>query len=602
MREPTVPKLGLIPDEIGRRDRHIATLDAVAARVQSADDEAAILAAALEEILGQLGLTAAWFLLAEPDGHLVLAASRGLSPAYLERARTSGLEPCLCPEVFASGKARQARNTMDCPRMPHLIDGLERPVAHACIPLTVEGQSRGVLNVAARPGQLFADDELRFLEVLGRQVCLGLDRTRHQRRQARVAQQWQAMATISKAIGGTLDTAAVLRDVSSAASDLLGAEQVYVFLGADPKRVRVGHASGPAGFDEGQSLDLEELGWPLACRALQERDTIRVDDSRSDPDVNRAVADRLGIGSALLTPLVAHDKVLGLIVLARGTQAGWTEEQLDMAAALAAQAAVALENANLYGEARDAYGELRHAQTRMIVSEKMAMLGTFASGLAHEVRNPLNSIALQLSLLERRMARSAPKAAAESRPLVLIIREELQRLDGLVGDFLQFARTPRMGYETGDLGVLADEVVRLMEPEATAVGVRLERVAATGPIPRVRLDAERIKQVLINLVRNAIEALQPGGGVRIGVGAEGERAWIRVEDDGPGLPGDLDVFQLFVTTKAKGTGLGLPIAQQIVDEHGGEIEVESRPGNGTSFAVWLPRSDTAPTSPRKGKE
>jgi signal transduction histidine kinase len=599
MRDPSVPGVGLLPDEVGRRDRHIATLDAVAARVQSATDESQVLDAALEEILDQLGLSAAWFLLAEADGHLVLAASRGLAPSYLERVETAGLEPCMCPEVFATGQARQARNTVDCPRMPHLIEDLDRPVAHASVPLSLEGHSRGVLNVAAPPGHLFTDDELRFLEVLGRQVCLGLDRARHQRQLARVAQQWQAMATISKAIGGTLDTAAVLQDVSSAAGQLLGAEQVYVFLGSDPTEVRVGHASGPAGFEEGQRLNLEELGWPLACRALLERQTIRVDDSRSNPTVNRAVAERLGIGSVLITPLVAHDQVQGLIVLARGAPAAWTGEQRDLAAALAAQAAVALENASLYQNARQAYGELRHAQTRMIVSEKMAMLGTFASGLAHEVRNPLNSIALQLSLLERRMARSAPKSAAESRPLVQIIREELQRLDSLVGDFLQFARTTRVGYEPGDLGVLADEVVRLMEPEATAAGVRLERVEQKAPIPPVRLDSERIKQVLINLVRNAIEALQPGGCVRLSVGSADDGAWIRVADDGPGLPEDLDVFQLFVTTKAKGTGLGLPIAQQIVDEHGGEIEVESRPGSGTSFAVWLPRNGATRSNRRE---
>jgi len=590
MRDSSVPGVGLLPDEVGRRDRHIATLDAVAARVQSANDEREILDAALEEILEQLGLSAAWFLLAETDGHLFLAASRGLAPSYLDRVETSGLEPCLCPEVFATGQARQARNTVDCPRMPHLIEDLSHPVAHASVPLSLEGHSRGVLNVAARPGHHFSDDELRFLEVLGRQVCLGLDRARHQRQQARVAQQWQAMATISKAVGGTLDTAAVLQDVSSAASQLLGAEQVYVFLGSDPKQVRVGHASGPAGFEEGQRLDLEELGWPLACRTLLERRTIRVDDSRSNPTVNRAVAERLGIGSVLLTPLVAHDHVQGLIVLARSAPAAWTGEQRNLAAALAAQAAVALENASLYQEARQAYGELRHAQTRMIVSEKMAMLRTFASGLAHEVRNPLNSIALQLSLLERRMARTAPKSAAESRPLVQIIREELQRLDSLVGDFLQFARTTRVGYEPGDLGALADEVVRLMEPEATAAGVLLEKVEQKKTLPPVRLDSERIKQVLINLVRNAIEALQPGGCVRLSVGSADEGAWIRVADDGPGLPEDLDVFQLFVTTKAKGTGLGLPIAQQIVDEHGGEIEVKTQPGVGTSFAVWLPRN------------
>jgi signal transduction histidine kinase len=584
----------VLRETLRRRDIQLAVLEAVALRIQAAEEEPEILNIALEEIVKRMDVTATWVFLADHKSRqLSMAASIGVSPAYLERIDARGLDPCLCPEVFASGETKQPRNTLECPRMPQLIDGLDAPVAHACIPLRFRGQSEGVLNVAAPPGTVFGDDELRFLETLGRQICLALERTRHSVEQRRLTQQAQAMVTISKTIGGTLDTQKVLGAVSEAASRLLGSEQVYVFLGSDPRDVTVAYCAGPADFQEGQRLDLEELGWPLACRALAKRQAIRLDNRTNDPRVNQVVADRLRIGSALLTPLIAHEKVLGLIVLAREAPHPWTTEQRNIADALALQAAVTLENANLYQDTRDAFDELRNAQARIIISEKMAVLGTFASGLAHEVRNPLNSIALQLSLLERRIARMEPAAATQFEELIRIIREEVQRLDGLVGDFLQFARTTQVRHELADARVLADEVVRLMAPEASAVGVTLERAQSSDAPPRIPMDSERIKQVLINLIRNAVEALPPGGVVRVSDGVRSAGASLRVTDNGPGLPSNLDVFQLFVTTKPKGTGLGLPIAQQIVDEHGGEITVESSADSGTTFDVWLPHPDSA---------
>jgi signal transduction histidine kinase len=171
---------------------------------------------------------------------------------------------------------------------------------------------------------------------------------------------------------------------------------------------------------------------------------------------------------------------------------------------------------------------------------------------------------------------------------VSVIREEVKRLDNLVGDFLQFSRSNRVQYRPASLDSLVDEVMRLLRPEARAGGVTLLRQRVGKPIPDLRVDPEKIKQVVINLVQNAIEALPGGGVVTIESGLADERALLVVRDNGPGLPEGLDVFQLFVTTKAQGTGLGLSIAQQIVLEHGGEIAASSNPGQGATFTVSLP--------------
>ena len=575
--------------DVAARQRELKILSEVASKVHAEDEVQAILDIALEEILGRLGLETAWIFVGDDvDRKLTLAASKGVSPVYLDEIAVNGLEDCLCPEVFWSGHRMQARNTIQCPRMPTILPGITSPVAHACIPLRFEKGSRGVLNVANRPGTLFSDDELHFLETLGHQIGLAVERARHLHAERVRNQEARAMAAITKAIGGSLDIPKILRAVVKTALELLAAERAYILLGSDPRQVTVAQLGGPTHPElrEGQVLDLVALGARMHLRCLAERATVRFNDP-ADARVNHVLADRWQARSALLVPFVAHDETLGLLAVTRTETRGWSEEQVDVAEALAAQAAVAVENARLYEEARAALHELRTAQTRIIHSEKMAVLGTFASGLAHEVRNPLNSISLQLSVLERRFRRLEAGLAGEMGDLVDVIREEIRRLEVLVEDFLLFSRTDRIQYRPARLEDIVGEVLSLMALEAQAAGVTVRHVA-DGPMPRMRMDAEKMKQVVINLVRNAVEAMPAGGAVEIRTGMGGGRAQLVVSDTGPGLPDGVDVFQLFVTTKPRGTGLGLSIVQQIVLQHGGEIFASRAPEGGARFTIALP--------------
>jgi signal transduction histidine kinase/putative methionine-R-sulfoxide reductase with GAF domain len=574
-----------------KRQQELDILAAVALRIHEEEDPQAVIEIALDEILGGLGLKAAWvFLGDENEKVLRLAAHRGVSVEYLREVDRSGLGHCLCPEVFSTAHRMQVRNTTQCPRMPTIVDGLREPVAHACIPLVLEGTSRGVLNVAARPGELFTEDELRFLETVGRQVCLAMERARHLKAERLHHQEARALAALNKRIGEIQDPDAVLRGVGKTALEILGSDRVQIFLGSDPRELTVAHLAGlpHPELREGQKLDLVSLGSSLLPRAVAEQRSFQVEEGRHDDRVNQGLAHRWEAVSALVVPLVARKTTLGLLLLTKRDPQRWTKDQVDVAEALASQASVAIENARLYDNARRAYRELKAAQARIIQSEKMAVVGTFASGLAHEVRNPLNSIALQLSILERRVAPLETGLSGELKELLGIIREEVKRLDNLVGDFLQFSRTNRLPYSPASVDSLLDEVVRLLRPEARAAGVTLKRQQAGASIPDLRVDAERIKQVVINLVQNAIEAMPDGGSAVLESGLVDGRAKIVVRDTGPGLPEGLDVFQLFVTTKARGTGLGLSIAQQIVLEHGGEISADSSPGQGAAFTVSLP--------------
>ena len=585
-------RVRVLSDTVVQRERELAILAQVASRVHGENEVQAILDIALDEILERMDLTTAWiFMGADDERKLTIAASRGVSQRYMEVIRTEGLGECLCPEVFWTGHRMQARNTTQCPRMPDIIEGLSAPVAHACIPLRFDQGTRGVLNVAARPGQIFTEDELRFLETLGHQIGLAVERARHLHAERVRNQEARAMAAVSKAIGGTLDVDAVIRAVAETARDLVGADRAVILLGDRPEEVRVGHVAGEAhpDFVPGRTVDLIAAGSRLIPTALSDRQAYNVRDWSRDPRVNPALAARWNIRSGLVVPLVGRERLLGLLLLSCAEDHYWTGDAVDVAEALGAQASVALENARLFEEARQAYQELHEAQERSIRSEKMAVLGTFASGLAHEVRNPLNSIALQLSILDRRIGRCEPVLGKEMAALSGIIREEVHRLDGLVGDFLLFSRADRIQYQSADLEQLIDEVVHLLRPEAHAAHVTIRRQRCGDPIPPARMDGEKMKQVVMNLLRNAAEAMPEGGVVTLESGLVDGRARLVVRDTGPGLPSGVDVFQLFVTTKPKGTGLGLSIVQQIVLQHGGDIVAAApEPGQGACFTVTLP--------------
>jgi signal transduction histidine kinase len=595
LKEAYEQRVRALEKAVRQRERELSILSAVASRVHGEENADEILEIALDEILPRMGLTAAWIFTGDDrEKRLRLAAARGVSPAYLEELRTKGLGECLCPEVFWSGHRMQARNTTQCPRMPDIVEGLTSPVAHACIPLKFEETVRGVLNVAARPGEQFSEEELRFLETLGHQIGLAVERGRHREAERLHNQEARALAAVSKAMGGSLDPPAVLKAVGDSAREVLGADRVIILLGSHPARMQVAYLGGlpHPELKPNQLLDLVGLEANLQVRALEERRAFFVEDGSVDPRVNPALARRWQAHSGVAAALATPQRTFGLLILTSTAVRHWSEDEMALAEAFAAQAAVALDNAHLFEESRRAYRELKDAQQRILLSEKMAVLGTFASGLAHEVRNPLNSIALQVSLLERRIARLDSGVGVEMRELADTIREEIRRLDGLVGDFLLFSRTDRMQDHLANLDQLVDEVLHLLQPEAAATGVTLRRRAGGALPPDFRMDAEKIKQVVINLVRNAVEAMPAGGTVTVECGVVDGQAQLVVSDTGPGLPEGVDVFQLFVTTKPKGTGLGLSIVQQIVLQHGGEITASSPPGQGAAFTIRLPMPRT----------
>jgi signal transduction histidine kinase len=225
---------------------------------------------------------------------------------------------------------------------------------------------------------------------------------------------------------------------------------------------------------------------------------------------------------------------------------------------------------------------------RTLRAERLAAVGTLAAGLAHEVRNPLNSATLQLQVLRRRIDRGQNNAEA-LLPVCDVVHDEIQRLDRLVTDFLAFAQKRPLDLKPTRINDLVKSVMDMIRPEAASANV--EVTTELSPEARVvEAEPERLRQLLLNLTRNALEAMAPSGGgvlsVRTGP-ADGEGyVAIDVEDTGPGFSEDAPIFDAFYTTKPTGTGLGLAIVHRIVSDHGGTITAQSRPGQ-TRFTIRL---------------
>ncbi len=232
--------------------------------------------------------------------------------------------------------------------------------------------------------------------------------------------------------------------------------------------------------------------------------------------------------------------------------------------------------------------EEREAQRHAARTERLVAMGTLAAGLAHEVRNPLNSASLQLQVIERRLARGDARPDAIQNG-VNIVHNEIRRLDRLVSEFLAFARPMPLNLRPVALNDILAGVVHLVRPECETAGVALEN-ALEPTVGRIHADEERLRQVFLNIVRNGIEAMEGGGRLVVSSHGADVRGFVRVEveDTGPGFPETAPIFDAFYTTKERGTGLGLSLVHSIISEHGGSIQVESRPGR-TLFSVSLPQ-------------
>ncbi len=308
-----------------------------------------------------------------------------------------------------------------------------------------------------------------------------------------------------------------------------------------------------------------------------------------------------GIKSALCVPLKVKERTLGLMYLdALGPRASFKDEDLSLLISLANQIAVCIENARLFSE-------LKAKQELLVQSEKMAAVGVLASGIAHEIKNPLGIIIQAIDCLERELAAGKTDQAA----VLEMIREATARADKIVRGVLNFSRTNPQELTAHDINNLIQVSLDLVARELREKEIRVERELAAG-LPQACVDSNQIEQVLVNLIINAVQALPVGGSLflrtytkelrelRDGIGRKAEDFFkigdqlvvCEIEDNGPGVSPEhmKRVFDPFYTTRApgEGTGLGLAISRSIIDNHRGLINMKSDLGKGSKITISLP--------------
>ncbi len=227
--------------------------------------------------------------------------------------------------------------------------------------------------------------------------------------------------------------------------------------------------------------------------------------------------------------------------------------------------------------------------------DRLAHLGSLAAGLAHEIRNPLSTIALNLAMLREDWIQAETQKEKKTLKRIELLEREVARLEAILNDFLRFARSSELKLEFADLNRLLQEVVDFVEPEAKKKGVQI-RTQFAASLPEIQLDRNALRQAILNLLVNAREAMPKGGELILRTKKQGDFVELELTDTGEGMSEEVltRCFDVYFSTKRGGTGLGLPTTKRIVEDHGGEIEVQSELGRGTRFVLRLPISQKKP--------
>lgn len=289
--------------------------------------------------------------------------------------------------------------------------------------------------------------------------------------------------------------------------------------------------------------------------------------------------------SCMLIPLKAQDSVLGVLgAVQTGREDAFLQDEEAFLRSVAEQSALATKNAWYKGIIRRSEDRLRETELLLLQNERLAALGEMNARMAHELRNPLSAI----GGLARRIARNLPRSSASRESADLIVRE-VQRLEGLLTEYLDMVRSSQPRRTATDLNVVVRETLELVKPQLQQSGIILEE-AYSPSLPKLLLDGDKVKQVVLNILKNAMETVEEGDTIHVETLLSDGRICVEVANTGERIPGEIldRLFYSFTTGKSGGTGLGLAISQQIVKEHGGEIHVRSDDAWSAVFTLAFP--------------
>ena len=613
----------------------------------------------------------------EDSGLLKVQASAGHADLLASPRETLSSGEGIAGSVFRSLTVVTLTDAGDDPRFAERAWALRMGVRNvAVVPLHLGERAVGVLSVARRSGRTFQEDDVELLTSFAQHVAIAIENARLFREKERLAvveilrlRKISILSEIGSAMRGTMQLDALLRMILTGVTygGGLGFNRAILLLVDESRqlltgRMGVGPSSGAEAARIWDALTLQRrplselidepatvsgngvespfdqmarsLRIPLQgeasvlVRTVLEARPVRVRGARQDPGVHPDREGLLGVEEFACVPLVTKGKVVGVIVVDNKFNGKpITDEDLEFLSVFATQAGLAVENARVYTSLEEATREIQRSHHQLLQQERLAALGEMAAHVTHEIRNPLVAIGGFARRLAQRLGSREPEGEYAK-----IIAREVERLERIVQDVRGLSREIRLHLAETDLHALLQDCLVLFAEKIALQKVSL-RLDLEEPWPILRLDPMQVKQTIVNLVANALEAMPSGGtltlvtrasggGPRalldqssgptgsdehareaevaalrpldqpVGRPAGGKWVMLSVADTGGGIPAEVlgEMFNPFFTTKEVGTGLGLTLIRRIVRAHGGHVEVENRPGEGATFLLWLPTS------------
>jgi two-component system sensor histidine kinase HydH len=454
----------------------------------------------------------------------------------------------------------------------------------AVVPLRVRSRLVGTLMVAFRKRRGLTHLERETLQAMGAHFAAATESHRLLTEVRRRADDLALIHEVGRNMVATVEMDLLMRIGVEGLALIARAPDAFLFL-MDAKGQRL---ELRAAVHKTELLGYTLPLWPpdssLAVKAFHTRMPIIMEDAAKEPGLHPEGRALMAVTAGLVLPMVVRERVIGVAFITETSgPRRFTDSEVERASAITNQLALALEQARLIEDLKKSYAELARTQEQLVQRERLAALGELAAVVAHEVRNPLGAIFNSVSYIRRLIGAQHP-----ALHMVDIVGEEADRLNRIVDDLLDFARPPSPSPTPVPLQRLLQESVNAALADATGpVDVDW---AVEAEVP-VLVDERMIRQAFLNLALNAVQAMPQGGTLRLTV-RRAARTEVQVEftDTGPGIPPDLSarIFEPFFTTKAKGTGLGLAIVKRIVESHSGRVSLESEPGRGTTFRLFLP--------------
>jgi len=326
------------------------------------------------------------------------------------------------------------------------------------------------------------------------------------------------------------------------------------------------------------------LTWKLTKRFWGDS-TRATEDAARDERVTDEFRKALGVNEFVCVPLITKNESIGVLVADNiYTNEPITESHVAILTTFANQAALAIENAETYKKLEDKIHQLTETQQRLIRSERLAAIGSMSSYVAHEIRNPLVTIGGFAKTFSR-----FTFTDAKIKANIDIIIEEVKRLEEILVNITDFGKPSTLEKIDTQICEIMESTCVLMENyfEEKSINVRKE---FDVDVPEISVDPRQIKQVFLNILMNAVEAMPDGGDLDIKIRSGTESIEIEIVDSGESMPEKVlqNIFDPFFTTKPDGTGVGLSVSLKIVENHGGNIDVKSMPGKGTTIIITLP--------------